>query len=371
VITRVEVALPAQTSDRSYPIFVDPDPGAEERFAVELCARLPSGRIGIISDDTVARLHLSRFADALRAKGRRVAAAVVPDGEGSKSLTRAEELCESLAREGLDRGAVIVALGGGVVGDLGGFVASIFMRGVPYVQVPTTLLAQVDSSVGGKTGVNLPAGKNLVGTFWQPRLVYADVTALQTLSERERAAGLAEVVKHGLIADVTLLELLEKKSAAARAGEPAITAELVARSCVIKARVVGDDERETRGARALLNFGHTVGHAIEAASHKQTDPLRHGEAVGLGMLAAARIGRAVDPSGEDLEPRIQALLTALGLPTALEPWLTPATLARVSVDKKRGGDEIHFVVVSRAGSARLVPLTAARIHEILLPPKAQ
>jgi 3-dehydroquinate synthase len=366
VITRVEVALPAQSADRSYPIFVDPEPGAEERFAVELCARLPTGRIGIISDDTVARLHLPRFADALRGKGRRISAAVVPQGEDSKSLTRAEELCESLAREGLDRGAVIVALGGGVVGDLGGFVASIFMRGVPYVQVPTTLLAQVDSSVGGKTGVNLPAGKNLVGTFWQPRLVYADVTSLQTLSERERAAGLAEVVKHGLIADATLLELLEKHSAEARAGDPELVAELVARSCVIKARVVGDDERETSGQRALLNYGHTVGHAIEAASHKTPHPLRHGEAIALGMLAAARIGRAVDPAAADLEARLRPLLAALGLPTDLEPWLTPAVLARVAVDKKRGGEDIKFVVVARAGAARLVPLSPARIHEILL-----
>jgi 3-dehydroquinate synthase len=383
VISRVDVTLPPASADRSYPIFVDPDGGAEERFAVELCARLPKGRIGLISDDTVARLHLPRYADALRAHGRRVATVVVPDGEGSKSLTRAEAVCEALAAEGLDRGAVIVALGGGVVGDLAGFVASIFMRGVPYVQVPTTLLAQVDSSVGGKTGVNLPAGKNLVGTFWQPRLVYADVTSLQTLTERERAAGLAEVVKHGLIADVELLELLERKSAAARAGEPTLTAELVARSCIIKARVVGDDERETSGARALLNFGHTVGHAIEAASHHEAEPLRHGEAVALGMLAAARIAKAIDRPidgavdraiggpADDLEPRLHALLTALGLPTALAPWLTAATLGRVAVDKKRGGDDIHFVVVSRPGSARLVPLSPARIHEILLGEKSR
>ena len=162
----------------------------------------------------MSRLHLPRFADALRARNRRVTAAVVPDGEDSKSLARAAELCESFAREGLDRGALVVALGGGVVGDLGGFVASIFLRGVAYVQVPTTLLAQVDSSVGGKTGVNLPSGKNLVGSFWQPRLVYADVTTLATLSERDRAAGLAEVVKHALIADAPLSTLLEENAAA-------------------------------------------------------------------------------------------------------------------------------------------------------------
>jgi len=366
---RLDVSIVNDDTDRSYPIFVDAEPGAEERFAAELCARLPEGRIGIVTDDTVARLHLARFADALRARGRKVTAAVVPDGEGSKSLARAEELCESFAREGLDRRALVVALGGGVVGDLGGFVASIFLRGVAYVQVPTTLLAQVDSSVGGKTGVNLPAGKNLVGTFWQPRLVYADVTALATLSDRDRAAGLAEVIKHALIADAPLLALLEAQAARARAGDPELVAELVARSCAIKARVVGTDERETTGARALLNFGHTVGHALESASHAEAKPLRHGEAVGLGMLAAARVAAA--EGGVALEGRIRALLDAVGLPTDLDRRLSPGALARVAVDKKRGGAHIHFVVVDEPGRSRTVPLTPARIHEILLGGKPQ
>jgi 3-dehydroquinate synthase len=364
--TRVDVAIGNDPSavDRSYPIFVDADSGAEQRFAAELSARIPDGRIGIVTDDTVAKLHLARYADALRARNRRVTAVVVPDGESSKSLRHAEELCESFAREGLDRGALVVALGGGMVGDLAGFVASIFLRGVAYVQVPTTLLAQVDSSVGGKTGVNLPAGKNLVGCFWQPRLVWADVTSLATLSERDRAAGLAEVIKHALIADVPLLELLEANAAAARAGEPALLAELVARSCTIKARVVGSDERETTGARALLNFGHTVGHALEAASHAQHDPLRHGEAVALGMMAAARVQRA--SGGIDLEPRIAALLAAVGLPIDLDRRLSPEALARIAVDKKRTGERIAFVIVDEPGRARLLPLGGARIHEILL-----
>jgi 3-dehydroquinate synthase len=381
VTERIDVAIGNDANDRSYPIFVDAGPRAEERFAGELCARLPEGKIAIVTDATVARLHLPRFADALRARSRRVTAAVVPDGESSKSLARADELCESFAREGLDRRALVVALGGGVVGDLAGFVASIFLRGVAYVQVPTTLLAQVDSSVGGKTGVNLPAGKNLVGSFWQPRFVFADVTALATLSDRDRSAGLAEVVKHALIADASLLERLENKAAEARAGDANLMAELVARSCVIKARVVGSDERETSGARALLNFGHTVGHALESASQlgpsgaaggaessetSARDPLRHGEAVALGMLAAVRIGRAVNPSRADLEPRLQRLLAALGLPTDLERRLSPASLARVAVDKKRGGDTIQFVVVDEPGTARLVPLPPEKIHEILL-----
>ncbi len=362
--TRVDVAIVNDDADRSYPIFVDAEPGAADRFSEELHARLPEGKIGIVTDDTVARLHLPRFADALRARGRRVTAAVVPDGEGSKSLAHAEELCESFAREGLDRRALVVALGGGVVGDLGGFVASIFLRGIAYVQVPTTLLAQVDSSVGGKTGVNLPAGKNLAGTFWQPRLVYADVTTLATLSDRDRAAGLAEVIKHALIADASLLDFLEHNAAAARAGDPGLLAALVARSCAIKARVVGSDERELSGARALLNFGHTVGHALESASHAEPDPLRHGEAVALGMLAAARVQQAC--GGAALESRIRALLDAVGLPTNLDRRLSPGALARVAVDKKRGGEHINFVVVDEPGRARLTPLSPARIHEILL-----
>jgi 3-dehydroquinate synthase len=367
VKSRVDVAIANDHVDRSYPIFVDTDPGAEQRFAAELCARMPEGRIGIVTDETVAKLHLHRFADALRARNRRVTAVVVPDGEGSKSLARAEELCESFAREGLDRKALVVALGGGVVGDLGGFVAAIFLRGIAYVQVPTTLLAQVDSSVGGKTGVNLPAGKNLAGAFWQPRLVYADVTTLQTLSDRDRAAGLAEVIKHALIADAELLTLLEGNAAAARDGAPELTAELVARSCAIKARVVGADERETSGARALLNFGHTVGHALEAASHSERNPLRHGEAVALGMLAAARVQAAESGTPHaTLEPRIRTLCDAIGLPTDLDARLSPGTLSRVAVDKKRGGEHIGFVVVDEPGHARLVPLTPARIHEILL-----
>lgn len=362
---RIDVTL---DGDRSYPIFVDDESRAEERFAQELCARLPDGKIAIVTDATVAPLHLQRFADALRARGRKLTAAVVPDGEASKSMARADELCESFAREGLDRRAVVVALGGGVVGDLAGFVASIYMRGIAYVQLPTTLLAQVDSSVGGKTGVNLPSGKNLVGSFWQPRFVYADVTTLATLSQRDRAAGLAEVVKHALIADEKLLALLEARAAEARGGDAALTAELVARSCAIKARVVGRDERETSGARALLNFGHTVGHALESASQRERDPLRHGEAVALGMLAAARVGKALGAG--DLEPRIARLLTALGLPTGLDARLSPSALAHVAVDKKRGAGTIAFVVVDAPGQARLVPLAPERIHEILLAPSA-
>jgi 3-dehydroquinate synthase len=348
-------------------VIIDPDPGAASRFADELAAHGGGARIGLVTDETSARLHLSRYVDALSARGLGPSVVVVPDGEGSKSLARAAAVAEQWADSRLDRQAIAVALGGGVVGDLGGFVASIYLRGIRYVQVPTTLLAQVDSSIGGKTGVNLSAGKNLAGTVYQPLFVYADVTTLATLSERDRVAGLAEVIKHGVIADAALLSLVETRVDAARAGEPALLAELVARSCAVKARIVAADERETTGARALLNFGHTVGHALEAASHTRPDPWRHGEAVALGMLAAARVGAALGVGAADLESRLRALFARLGLPCDLDSQLDADTLARMAVDKKISQGAVSFVVVDQVGSAHLEPLTLARVSEILLP----
>src|SRR5581483_8171446 len=332
-----------------------------------------SGRVGLITDETVRRLHGPRVERALETAGLDPVIVAVPDGEASKSLSTVERVAEALARGGLDRRALVLALGGGVVGDLGGFVASVFLRGVPYVQAPTTLLAQVDSSVGGKTGVNLPSGKNLVGTFHQPLLVYADVTALATLSARDRASGLAEVLKHGAIADAELFALLERRAEDARDGDAALTAELVARSCRIKAEVVASDERESDagapgGGRARLNFGHTIGHALESASAHRAgeDPLRHGEAVALGMIAAARLGTALGCGDPSLEPRLLALLPRLGLPIDLDRRLDRATLERIGVDKKRAGARVSLVLVERVGSSRLFPIEPARVSELLL-----
>lgn len=364
-LTRIEVTLPSAGPTRSYPVFVDPDGGAESRLAAEVRAR-GGAVIGLLTDETVAALHLERVQSALEAAGMRVERAIVKDGERSKSLAQAEAVAERWAAAGLDRGSLVLALGGGVVGDLGGFIASIFLRGVACVQVPTTLLAQVDAAVGGKTAVNLLAGKNLVGTFHQPLMVYADVTALATLPPRELASGLAEVVKHGAIADPDLLALLESQAERARAGDPALLAALVARSCQIKAEVVMADERERAGGkRALLNFGHTIGHALEADSLTGAEPLRHGEAVALGMLAAARVGARLGVGDATLEARLQVVLSRLGLPTDLDRRLAPEVLARVGVDKKRAGGEIAFVIVERAGVARLERLSAARLGEIL------
>jgi 3-dehydroquinate synthase len=379
VITRLEVRLPSiepNTIDRSYLIYIDPDAGAETRLAEEVRRRAASSTIGLITDETVAGLHWPRVEAALAERGLKVVTVVVPDGESSKSLKTVEEVADRFVRGGLDRRSLVVALGGGVVGDLGGFVASVFLRGVPYVQVPTTLLAQVDSSVGGKTGVNLASGKNLVGTFHQPLCVYADLTTLSTLPARDLSSGLAEIVKHGVIADEALLLRLEERAEEARAGDPALLAELVRRSCAIKAEVVATDERELLsdapgGGRAQLNFGHTVGHALESASAGGPAPLRHGEAVALGMIAAARVGEKLGLGDPALEARLVALLPRLGLPTDLDRRLDGPTLERVGVDKKRAGGRVAMVLVPRIGQAALSPIEPHRLGEILLGRKAR
>ncbi|HEY7957805.1 MAG TPA: 3-dehydroquinate synthase [Polyangia bacterium] len=376
MITRLEVRLPSIELDRSYLIYIDPDAGAEARLAEEVRRRAASSTIGLITDETVAGLHWPRVEAALAERGLKVVTVVVPDGESSKSLATVEQVADRFVKGGLDRRSLVVALGGGVVGDLGGFVASVFLRGVPYVQVPTTLLAQVDSSVGGKTGVNLASGKNLVGTFHQPLCVYADLTTLSTLPARDLSSGLAEIVKHGVIADEALLLRLEERAEEARAGDPALLAELVRRSCAIKAEVVATDERELLsdapgGGRAQLNFGHTVGHALESASAGGPAPLRHGEAVALGMIAAARVGEKLGLGDPALEARLVALLPRLGLPTDLDRRLDGPTLERVGVDKKRAGGRVAMVLVPRIGQAALSPIEPHRLGEILLGRKAR
>jgi 3-dehydroquinate synthase len=378
MLTFLEVRLPSLELDRSYLIYVDPDEHAEARLADAVQKRCESRVVGLVTDETVAMLHWERIDAALREAGLKVVTVVVPDGEASKTMVRAETVADTFARGGLDRRSLIVALGGGVVGDLAGFVASIFLRGVPYVQVPTTLLAQVDSSVGGKTGVNLGAGKNLVGTFHQPLLVYCDLSTLATLSPRDVSSGLAEIVKHAAIADPALLALIEERADEIRppTKDLQLLGSLVKRSCEIKAQVVSADEKELLveqpgGGRARLNFGHTVGHALESASHAGPDPLRHGEAVGLGMLAAARVGVALGTGDPSLEARLAKLLPRLGLPDDLDRRLDKATLERIKVDKKRSGNQLQYVVVDRVGSTVISPIPPERIVEILLREKSR
>jgi 3-dehydroquinate synthase len=336
-----ESPLRVSLGERSYEIHVAP--GALAR-AGELIPRPGDSTAFIITHPIVARLHGKALAAGLR--GLPAETILVPSGERQKSIRRAALLWDELLRRGADRRSLVIAFGGGVIGDLAGFVAATYMRGVPYVQIPTTLLAQVDSSVGGKVAINHPRAKNLIGAFHQPRLVLADVLALSTLSARNYREGLAEVVKHAVIADADLFAWLEQNAAAILQRDPGVLARLVRRNCEIKAGVVSADERET-GLRSTLNFGHTAGHAVESlASYGQ---LRHGEAVAIGMMAAARIARLTGLFPEAEEARLGALLAAFRLPVRIEGASAAAVLDVMRADKKSLGGLPRFVLPTRIG----------------------
>ncbi|HEV2394215.1 MAG TPA: 3-dehydroquinate synthase [Verrucomicrobiae bacterium] len=316
------------------------------------CSRLKLGsRCAIISDRNVARLYGRKAQESLSKAGFEPLLVTVAAGETAKSLETVQACYDRLAAHRLERGSFIVALGGGVVGDLAGFVAATYLRGVPFVQAPTTLLAQVDSSVGGKVGVNLEAGKNLVGSFYQPRLVLAGLETLETLPSRELRAGLAEVIKYGIIYDAALFRELERGLPRLLKREPAVLSKVVARCCEIKAEVVGQDETES-GLRAILNFGHTIGHGLEAISHY--DKYLHGEAIAIGQVAAAKLSqRLLGLPGEE-EGRIRRLFERAGLPVSvgLRPSQKAKLLSAVKLDKKVREGEVKFVLIERIGQAR-------------------
>lgn len=325
----------------------------------------------IVSDANVAPLYADRVEATLRAThpSLQLARFVMPAGEQEKTLARFCECLDTLAALGATRDATVIALGGGVVGDLAGFAAACWMRGIDAVQVPTTLLAMVDSSVGGKTAVDLPAGKNLVGAFHPPRAVVADTTTLRTLPPRELRAGLAEVVKYGAIFDAEFLFWLESHADALLAGDDAALAEAIARSCAYKADIVARDPYE-HGERALLNFGHTFGHAIEAEqgyAGAGSEALNHGEAVSVGMVLAARLSAALGRAPAADTQRLQALLQRLGLPTVIPAGLEPeALLARMRLDKKADASGLRFVLWDRAGLAKVVSgVPDARVLDVL------
>jgi 3-dehydroquinate synthase len=304
-----------------------------------------SGRAAIVSDANVAAHYGQTTATAFANAGFKISTHVVAAGERSKSFTDVTTLCEDFARQGVDRQSFVVALGGGVVGDLAGFAAAIYYRGIPVVQMPTTIMAQVDSSVGGKTGINLAAGKNLVGSFHQPAAVLADVSTLSTLGRREWNEGFAEVIKYGVICERELLPRLKRPLSPLGA--------LIQRCVEIKASFVEDDEREKKGRRALLNFGHTIGHAIENVAGYGT--LFHGEAVALGMIAAAHISaRCAGLPAEDLQ-EIESAIKHFELPTKLPSELSRRrVLEAVFADKKFAEGRIRFVVTPKLGTAALV-----------------
>jgi len=330
--------------ERSYEICIGA--GLLENLGEMVREVAPAKRAAVISDETVARLYGQQAVASLRAAGCEVHLVTFPPGDASKSLQQAERLYDALAAARIERGNPVVTLGGGVTGDLGGFVAATWLRGVPFVQVPTTLEADVDASVGGKVAVNHSSGKNMIGAFYQPRRVIIDVRCLQTLERRDLIAGLAESVKHGLIRDAEFFAWHEQNVEAILACREQTLSELIERNCRIKADVVSEDERES-GIRAILNFGHTLGHAIESEMQYQW---RHGECVAVGMLAANHIALARGTiSAADVE-RVERLLDRLGLPIRLDrPILATALLERMKRDKKVRDGKIRFVLPEGIG----------------------
>jgi shikimate kinase/3-dehydroquinate synthase len=345
---RLEVGL----GERGYEVLVGP--GLLDRAGGLVAPVLPARRAVVVSDAAVAPLHLPALRAGLEAAGISVLAEIaVPPGEASKDFGRLQEVLEGMLGAGLDRRTSVIALGGGVVGDLAGFAAAVAMRGVPFVQVPTTLLAQVDSSVGGKTGVNLRAGKNLAGAFHQPRIVLADTDTLATLPARELRAGYAEVAKHGLLQG-ELWDWCERHGTAVVAGETAALTHAVLESCRLKAAVVAADEREesAEGGRALLNLGHTFGHAIEAEARFDGSVL-HGEAVAVGLGLAASISARLGHCSQEWPSRVMEHLRACGLPARLgdlpRRFAVDALMARMAKDKKNRDGAMRFVLMRGAG----------------------
>ena len=356
----------AAAADRSYAIVVGQ--GVIDSLGSALTA-LAARRAIVVADEAIAATHAARAIASLGRAGVETTLLVVPAGEASKSAAEAARLWNELARLAVDRRTHVVAVGGGVVGDLTGFVAATFARGLPLWQVPTTLVAQVDSAIGGKTGINLDTGKNLVGAFWQPRGVVADIDTLATLPDREFTSGLAEVLKYGVILDADLFAWLEANAPAIRRRDPAALLHIVERSAALKAHVVERDEHETSGLRAILNYGHTFAHAFETAAGYGT--LLHGEAVAIGMAAAARLAAALGRVGPDVVARQDALLTALGLPVAANDlsWTPPVADELITImgrDKKTVDGRLRFVLPTRIGHVELVDdIDAALVRGVL------
>ena len=353
-MTTVQVLL----GERSYPIRIRP--GSLVDLGDALVGELEGTRAVVVTSARVAELHYGALATGMARAHIVLERLIVPDGERAKSLRVASRVYDQLVELGVTRDTVLIGLGGGATCDLAGFVASTYLRGLPLVQVPTTLLAQVDASVGGKTGVNHRQGKNLIGTFYQPRIVWIDPDVLATLPARERRAGLAEVVKAAAIWDADFFKWLEENLDAMLNLEREALHAAVARACEIKAEVVGLDEREA-GLRALLNFGHTIGHAVELAGGLRR--VRHGEAVAIGMAFAARLSerRGLAPAGT--AARLVGLLERAGLPTALpDPDAQRGAYLRgIAVDKKLAGGRVAFVVLREIGRAERLQLTPEEI----------
>jgi len=339
----VTVAL----GERSYPIHIGNELTARSDLII---AHLAQPRVAVVTNPVVGELYLDRLSGALEKAGVAVVPIILPDGESHKTWQTLNLVFDRLLEQRCERKTTLIALGGGVIGDITGFAAAVYLRGVPFIQVPTTLLAQVDSSVGGKTGINHPMGKNMIGAFYQPRLVLADTDTLQSLPDRELAAGLAEVIKYGLIRDVDFLSWLEANMDKLVARDAQALAYAVRRSCEVKAQIVSEDERET-DVRALLNLGHTFGHAIEAGLGFGT--WLHGEAVAAGMVCASRLSERVCGLEASQSKRIASLVAAARLPTTPPKIEADRWLDLMGRDKKVAGGSIRFVLLEAIGRALL------------------
>ncbi len=342
-MNQIKVQLDSQTS-HSYKIHIGRD--IIDRIGVLLNKGDWINRHIIITDSQVNTLHGKRVLEALRKMELKIDLIDFPEGEASKNMQTCLQLVEKLIALGADRHTALIALGGGVTGDMTGFIASIYMRGVPFFQIPTTLMAQVDSSIGGKTGIDLPVGKNLLGTFYQPQAVFIDLTFLQTLPDFEFNNGLSEILKHGIIEDPQLLTSLEEETQAVLKRDFKLLEKIITKSCRIKKRIVEMDEKEG-GLRRILNFGHTLGHAVEAESGYA---LSHGQAVAIGMVYAATLSEKLNYLSSKDRKRIESLMKAFGLPHRIPKALaSKALLSRMSKDKKKEGTLIPFILLKKIG----------------------
>ncbi len=339
--------LRVELGERAYPIHIGAGLLSDAGLIVP---HLGLPRVAIVTNTTVAPLYLQQLREALRAQGVESTSIVLADGERYKDWATLNRIYDALIEDRCERKTTLIALGGGVVGDLAGFAAATYMRGIPFIQVPTTLLAQVDSSIGGKTGINHPLGKNMIGAFYQPRLVLADTAVLASLPPRELSAGLAEGIKHGLVRDEGFVVWLEQNVEKLLVCDSQALAHAVRRCCEIKAAVVAEDEREA-GVRALLNFGHTFGHAIE--SGLGYGKWLHGEAVGAGMAMAADLSRRMGFIAQADVDRVIALLKRARLPTS-QPGIAPGRLLELmAADKKTEAGKLRFILLDRIGAASI------------------
>jgi 3-dehydroquinate synthase len=354
--------IPVDLGPRSYSIVVEPD--ALAKVGDHLRPLRLGARAALVSDPDVRKLFGDMVTDSLRASGFTVTALDVPVGESAKTLATAERCWDALLAAGLDRSSTVLALGGGAVGDLAGFVAATYMRGTNFVQLPTTVLAQVDASIGGKTAIDHPRAKNLVGAFYQPRLVVVDPGAVRSLPDREFRSGLAEMVKHGIVLDRAYFDHMERSAAALLARDLPTLERLIGGSCRLKADVIVRDPEEKSDLRFALNAGHTIGHALEAATG--FDRWTHGEAVALGLVAEARLAQRLGVADAETVARQERLLAALRLPTRITDVDADAVLAAIGRDKKSRDGRIPFVLAPAIGTFRLVyDVTPTDIRAVL------